>query len=160
MIETINGKAYVKKGNKVYEVGGGSNIITADSVEQLPDPASVPEGTVAMVKSEGGGGSGLTVVELSTTLTADAVFTEEEQAILTAAHGSGTPFVIKCALNYQGQNMSQTNHVEVAADNLVAVANTISIGVEGSFMKCIFMPFVGSTVVIMNVGNGWGVTVD
>lgn len=55
MIETINGKAYFKVGDKVYEVGGGSNIITADSVEQLPDPASVPDGTIALVKSEGGG---------------------------------------------------------------------------------------------------------
>jgi hypothetical protein len=52
MIEIINGKAYVKKGDKVYELGGGSNIITADSVEQLPDPASVPEGTIALVKCE------------------------------------------------------------------------------------------------------------
>lgn len=56
MIETINGKAYVKVGDKVYEVGGGSNIITADSVEQLPDPASVPEGTIALVPSEDDGG--------------------------------------------------------------------------------------------------------
>lgn len=52
MIETINGKAYLKVGDKVYELGGGSNIITAASVEQLPDPASVPEGTIALVKSE------------------------------------------------------------------------------------------------------------
>lgn len=52
MIETINGKAYFKVGDKVYELGGGSNIITADSVEQLPDPASVPENTIALVKSE------------------------------------------------------------------------------------------------------------
>ena len=54
MIETINGKAYLKVGDKVYELGGGSNIITADSVEQLPDPASVPEGALGFVPSARG----------------------------------------------------------------------------------------------------------
>lgn len=89
MIETINGKAYLKVGDKVYEVGGGggginiesatvgqtivvkavdengkpteweavnlpksTNIIVANSVEELPDPASVPENTIALVTSE------------------------------------------------------------------------------------------------------------
>lgn len=53
MIEMINGKAYVKKGDKVYEVGGGgTDFLFADSVEELPDPSTVPEDTVALVPSE------------------------------------------------------------------------------------------------------------
>ncbi len=90
MIETINGKAYLKVGDKVYELGGASSdgievesaqvgqtivvkavnengkpteweavdlpqstdIITADSVDELPDPSTVPEGTIALVTSE------------------------------------------------------------------------------------------------------------
>lgn len=85
MIETINGKAYLKVGDKVYELGGGPNIITADSVEQLPDPASVPEGTIAFVKSEGGG-SGLTVIEITTDLS--AAFLGGESIILSAEEGA------------------------------------------------------------------------
>lgn len=86
MIETINGKAYLKVGDKVYELGGGSNIITADSVEQLPDPASVPEGTIALVKSEGGGG--LPVVELETVPTTEGVaMSASDNAKLSAIVG-------------------------------------------------------------------------
>ena len=95
MIETINGKAYVKKGNKVYEVGGGSNIITADSVEQLPDPASVPEGTIALVKSEGAGGGGLPVVELATELFEGAGSIRDEKDIAQMANVGNSPFVLK-----------------------------------------------------------------
>ena len=89
MIETINGKAYLKVGDKVYELGGGSNIITADSVEQLPDPASVPENTIAFVKSGGGGGGGLPVVEFSTDFSlpieGDAlVLSEADSAVMDA----------------------------------------------------------------------------
>lgn len=59
MIEMINGKAYVKKGDKVYEVsGGGSNFIFANSKEELPDPSTVPENTVGLVPSEDDGGEG------------------------------------------------------------------------------------------------------
>lgn len=97
MIETINGKAYLKVGDKVYELGGGSNIITADSVEQLPDPASVPEGTIAFVKSEGGGGGGLPVVELSTEWdgqTSEVVLNANDAAKMDAALAAKMPIVL------------------------------------------------------------------
>ena len=33
--------------------GGDTNIIFADSVDELPDPSTVPEGSIAIVPSEG-----------------------------------------------------------------------------------------------------------
>lgn len=93
MIETINGKAYLKVGDKVYELGGGSNIITADSVEQLPDPASVPEGTIAFVPSEGGGG--LPVVEIVSPISFEkSTLSEAENISLDAASASKKPATI------------------------------------------------------------------
>jgi hypothetical protein len=32
---------------------GGANIIVADSVDELPDPTTVPEDTIALVPSDG-----------------------------------------------------------------------------------------------------------
>lgn len=68
MIETINGKAYVKKGNKVYAVpdGGNANFIFANSVEELPDPSTVPENTVGLVPSKGASGGCLPIVDIDT----------------------------------------------------------------------------------------------
>ena len=65
MIETINGKAYVKKGNKVYELGGGGgttgvNIYTADSEAGLPDPSTVKEGSLGFVPGSSSGGGNVT----------------------------------------------------------------------------------------------------
>lgn len=47
MIETINGKAYVKKGDKVYEVGGGG------SVGELPEVTEADKGKFLRVSAEG-----------------------------------------------------------------------------------------------------------
>lgn len=100
MIETINGKAYLKVGDKVYELGGGgSNIITADSVEQLPDPASVPEGTIALVKGEGESGGGLPVVKLETVPTTDGAVLSENDTAKINALGTNTNFILKCTMS-------------------------------------------------------------
>lgn len=34
------------------DLTGGANIIVADSYDDLPDPATVPDGTIALVPSE------------------------------------------------------------------------------------------------------------
>lgn len=81
MIETINGKAYIKKGDKLYEVGGGgnANFIFANSKEELPDPSTVPENTVGLVPSEGASG-GLPIVDIDTAPDANG-----EQILLSGA---------------------------------------------------------------------------
>lgn len=60
MSNIINADQYIKAGDKVYKVAGGSasgrNIITANSRAELPDPSTVAEGTIAFVPSSGGGG--------------------------------------------------------------------------------------------------------
>lgn len=145
MIETINGKAYFKVGDKVYELGGGSNIITADSVEQLPDPASVPEGTIALVKSEGAGGGGLPVVELSTQITLESVFTEAENAALTAAFESGMPFILKCSLNFTAGD------AEIVADSFRTVAATIDL--QG--MRAISFNYSIQSVMLVFMEGSW-----
>lgn len=144
MIETINGKAYLKVGDKVYELGGGSNIITADSVEQLPDPASMPEGTIALVKSEGESG-GLPVVELSTQITLESVFTEAENAALTAAFESGMPFILKCSLNFTA------NDAEIVADSFRTVAATIDL--QG--MRAISFNYSIQSVMLVFMEGAW-----
>lgn len=143
MIETINGKAYLKKGDKVYELGGGSNIITADSVEQLPDPASVPEGTVALVPSDGGGGVGLPVVELTTAIDTETAtpLSEAENQALDVALGKGLPIV--CKLNAGGYmtNIAALMQTEQGTAYLINIGNGIS-------------------VAIMKIDSGWSVTVQ
>lgn len=56
MSNIINADQYIKAGDKVYKVAGGSasgrNIITANSREELPDPSTVAEGTIAFVPSK------------------------------------------------------------------------------------------------------------
>lgn len=62
----IDADLYIKKGNKVFKVDGNAssgtgsscncpNIITANSKAELPDPSTVPEGTIAIVPSEAWG---------------------------------------------------------------------------------------------------------
>lgn len=152
MIETINGKAYFKVGDKVYELGGGSNIITADSVEQLPDPASVPEGTIALVPSteDSGSGGGLPVVELTTQITLESVFTEAENAALTAAFESGMPFILKCSLNFTAGD------AEIVADSFRTVAATIDL--QG--MRAISFNYSIQSVMLVFMEGVWMVMVQ
>lgn len=70
---------------------GNANFLFADSVEELPDPSTVPEDTVALVPSSGGG---LPVVELETFPTLEGVaMSASDNAKLTAAIGK--PIIIK-----------------------------------------------------------------
>ena len=80
-IQYKNAVTTTHKIDKKYLPDGVTNIITANSKAELPDPSTVAEGTIALVPSEGGGG--LPVVELSTVATIDgAVLSEAESAIM------------------------------------------------------------------------------
>ena len=64
---------------------GNANFIFANSKEELPDPSTVPENTVGLVPSEGAGGGGLPVVELTTAITPEGgALTESENATINA----------------------------------------------------------------------------
>jgi hypothetical protein len=102
MIEIINGKAYFKVGDKVYEVGGGSGI----------DVASAEVGQTIKVKAvdENGkptkweavdfpeGGDSLPEVVLTTPVDMGTQFTAEENAALSAALATGKPVIVKSTI--------------------------------------------------------------
>ena len=70
----------VRKNGKWYvSGGGGANIITANSKAELPDPSTVPEGTIALVPSAGGD---VSVVEEGNTLT--VTLTRDGKVVSTA----------------------------------------------------------------------------
>ena len=115
-IPPVSADLYIKKGNKVYKASGGGstgvNIITANSKEELPDPSTVAEGTIALVpsgeseESEESGdnsGLGLPVVELTTNIavaasdnsSTETTLSEAEGEALYAAGGLGLPVIIK-----------------------------------------------------------------
>lgn len=83
-----------------------ATIYTADSVEELPDPATVPEGSIGLVPSKDGGG-GLPVVELTTLITycgednpsTTTALSEAEGAALSEAVKIGLPVVVKWAFD-------------------------------------------------------------
>lgn len=82
---------------KLESIGGGggnANFIFADSEKELPDPSTVPEDTVALVPSSGGG---LPVVELTTVATTEgAALTDAENAKMNEMSAAGMPFILKC----------------------------------------------------------------
>lgn len=88
---------------------GGTNIITATSKAELPDPSTVEEGTIALVPSEGGGGGGgLPVIELTTPLSASGVeFTDSEHAALSAAADTGLPIIVKATMEYMEGDITE-----------------------------------------------------
>lgn len=156
MIETINGKAYFKVGDKVYELGGGSNIITADSVEQLPDPASVPEGTIALVKGEGeSGGGGLPTVELTTPITTPeaagemltVTLTDAEYTLIDNVAVTASPFILR---------------VTIDENPLFGIVTGLFVDGVGSFYTEITFP-IGALckyqIAIVNFGDGWNMAV-
>lgn len=111
MIETINGKAYIKKGDKLYEVGGGgnANFLFANSKEELPDPSTVPENTVGLVPSEESAGGGLPVVELETTLYLDGddnSMSDSDTEKLSALNG--IPALLRFTVNTGGAEQTIT----------------------------------------------------
>lgn len=98
MSNVISVDQYIKEGNKLYRVGGGSagaSIITANSLEEAP--ADAADGTILLVPSEGGdtpSGGGLQVIKLTTQPTEDgAVLTDEESAAMENAFAKGVPFI-------------------------------------------------------------------
>jgi hypothetical protein len=61
--------------------------------------ANLPDGSIACVPSEGGGGGGIETIELTTTVGVSGNFTTEESAILSEAWNKGKPVIIKCPLD-------------------------------------------------------------
>lgn len=99
-VTPINADAYIVKGGKLYKVKGGAsgsvqNIMTFDSVDEM-NATSAPEGTIALVPSEGESGGGLSVVELTTIPTDEgSALTEEENAVMTKAFAKGLSIIVK-----------------------------------------------------------------
>jgi hypothetical protein len=101
MIETINGKAYVKKGDKVYELGGGGaggiNVESA-KVGQTIKVKAVDENGKPTEWESADFPEELPVVELTTPIENESVFTAEESAALTAAVLLGKPVIVNCTI--------------------------------------------------------------
>lgn len=125
--------------------GGGTEILTFDSVEEM-NASNAPEGSIAIVPSTGGGGgSGLPTVTLTTVPTAETVdLTAEESAAMdaVAAFGEeyGTPIILNCKIpDLGGEDLMPAS----------MVANRFALGMyyiaESSF----------GIVMLMTLGSGW-----
>lgn len=140
---------FVKKGGKVYKVKGGSaqSIMTFDSVDEM-NATEAPDGTIALVPSEGESGGGLPVVELETTVTSEQTILSDSDSSIIGQIGHNV-FVLK-ATAYDAGNIP-----------LVLNMNTIDYGVlvEGGIM------YSGNTIVndwlycvsISNIAGSWDV---
>lgn len=97
----IPSDAYIVKGGKLYKVKGGSapTILTFDSVDEM-NAFNAPDGTIALVPSEGESGGGLPTIELSQSITAgtEVTLTEEESAFFNSAMANKTPVIVKMTL--------------------------------------------------------------
>lgn len=119
---------------------------TANSVEELPDPATVPEGSIGLVPSKNvdsgdtgddsgsdGSGLGLPVVELTTNIavaasdnsSTETTLSEAEGEALYAAGGLGLPVIIKWSsdifpffsiANHCGALQFELNNIMSASD--------------------------------------------
>ncbi len=91
--------------------GGGTDILVFDSLDAVP--ADLPEESFVAVPSEGGGG-GLPVVELTTTLTYDGTtLTDAENAAISSAFATGDPFVMKFDFDAGGQTFNGITSVPI-----------------------------------------------
>lgn len=113
----IPSDAYIVKGGKVYKVKGGSaqSIMTFDSVDEM-NATSAPDGTIALVPSEGESGGGLPVVELATQPTEEgSALTDSENATMKAAFTKGLPVVIKFDRSGESMLISASMIFELAS---------------------------------------------
>lgn len=121
MSNIINSEAYVKQGDKVYKVNGGSTIHTFNSVEDM-NAANLADGSIACVPSEGNaGGGGLPVVELSQE-TMGSIFTSGRAELTTAeakffvdALTALTPVIVKG--NFNGIKFSGVSNIYVGPES-------------------------------------------
>ena len=110
--------------------GGGTEILTFDSVEEM-NASNAPEGSIAIVPSTGGGGgSGLPTVTLTTVPTAEMVdLTAEESAAMdaVAAFGEtyGTPIILNCSMPYDGDLLSMSMVANRFGNGMYYVANSM-----------------------------------
>lgn len=120
---------------------GGTNIITANSKAELPDPSTVEEGTVALVPSEGdSGGGGLPVAELTVDENGDYVITEAASAALSAAADMRMPVIIT------GQSGDSDDFVRVSV-----VANYI----EQYGMRAYMATVIEQPMVVVETNGVW-----
>lgn len=101
MIEILNGKAYLKVGDKVYKVnGGGAGGINVESakVGQTIKVKAVDENGKPTEWESADFPEELPVVELTTPVDMGTQFTDEENAALTAALKTGKPVIVKCTV--------------------------------------------------------------
>lgn len=128
--------------------GGNANFLFADSVEELPDPSTVPEDTVGLVPSSSGGasggGGGLTAVSLSTVISIadddkgkDVELTSEESALLSAAAKNNLPFIVTVPIGVAGGAVSYIS----------GVTNCFYSG-EGTMQCEVFLAFLGLVIVL------------
>lgn len=98
MIETINGKAYLKVGDKVYELGGGGIDVSSAKVGQTIKVKAVDENGKPTEWESADFPEELPVVELTTPVDMGTQFTAEENAVLTGALETGKPVIVKCTV--------------------------------------------------------------
>lgn len=118
-------------------------ILYYDTLEAA-EAANLPDGSFVAVPSSGeSGGGGLEVIELSTHLTASSLYTESENALLSAAWEKGLPVTIKTHL-FIGA-------LDVTVPDFCGVA---SLGTALGYPSFI-MSFGSVVLLIMNVNGGW-----
>ena len=151
----VNGMKYTYPAGETVEVPDD----VAAVIEQHHDAHNNPQPAPVVppfVPSEGeSGGGGLPVVELSTPITADTVFTDAENAALTEAYESGMPIVLKCSLNYTGTTVDGAG-VELVAEMVNTIATAISMG--GA--KAIYVNYLNSNVLLVSEETVWVVVVE
>ena len=142
--------------------GGNANFIFADSVEELPDPSTVPENSVALVPSSGESGGGVKVIDL-TKYSIEGQDTFNNLILALFAAGGGTIRGVDNSTFWADVSTSKSVQIAIDASAMIAgltlesmVNNfTKSNGIVGAVNSSFLVDLVGlkRVTILMGIGN-------